>query len=158
MEPRHRPAVRIVCLDAAHRVLLLRWRDPFDGSLLWEPPGGGIEPGESPLAAARRELAEETGLDPGAVLDRSVPVDRDVWWNGVRYGGPEHFFLARFAEERPSLTRTGLLPDEQATLDTHAWVAWSELDAVPDRLEPPELPAVLRALVPSGPWRDADEA
>ncbi|MFE0130494.1 NUDIX domain-containing protein [Streptomyces sp. NPDC059037] len=39
-------------------------------------------PGETPLVAARRELAEETGLDPAAVLDRSVPVDRDVQWNG----------------------------------------------------------------------------
>ena len=28
----------------------------------WEFPGGRVEPGEEPLAAARRELAEETGL------------------------------------------------------------------------------------------------
>ncbi|WP_241027565.1 NUDIX domain-containing protein [Streptomyces verrucosisporus] len=42
------PAARVVCLDAADRVLLLEWRDPYDGSRLWEPPGGGIEPGETP--------------------------------------------------------------------------------------------------------------
>ncbi|WP_324610013.1 NUDIX domain-containing protein [Streptomyces sp. NRRL F-4428] len=107
METTHRPAARVLCLDAAHRLLLLHWRDPFDGTWLWEPPGGGIEPGETPLVAARRELAEETGLDPAAVLDRSVPVDRDVRWNGKRYIGTEYFFLARFADERPSLVRTG---------------------------------------------------
>ncbi len=49
------PAARVVCLDAADRVLLLKWRDPYDGSRLWEPPGGGIEPGETLLEAARRE-------------------------------------------------------------------------------------------------------
>ena len=36
----------------------------------WELPGGKVEPGEDPLAAARRELEEETGIDPPP---------RDVW-------------------------------------------------------------------------------
>jgi 8-oxo-dGTP pyrophosphatase MutT (NUDIX family) len=148
----HRPAARVVCLDAAHRVLLLHWRDPSDGALLWEPPGGGLEPGETPLEAARRELVEETGLNPARILDRSVLVERDVRWNGKRYVGPEHFFVARFATPRPALLRTGLLADEQANLHGYAWVGWSDLDALSDRLEPPQLPAVLAALVPDGPW------
>ncbi|MER6677276.1 NUDIX domain-containing protein [Streptomyces sp. NPDC000983] len=152
MEATHRPAARVICLDAGHRVLLLHWRDPFDGTWLWEPPGGGIEPGETPLVAARRELAEETGLDPSAVLDRWVLVDRDVRWNGKRHTGTEHFFVAQFAVEQPSPVRTGLLPDEQANLDTHAWIPWSDLDSLPDQVEPPQLLTVLRALVPDGPW------
>ncbi|MEU8935669.1 NUDIX domain-containing protein [Streptomyces sp. NPDC048409] len=158
METVHRRAARVLCLDAAHRLLLLRWRDPFDGSWLWEPPGGGIEAGETPLVAARRELVEETGLDPAAVRDRSVPVDRDVRWNGMRYIGTEYFFVARFADEQPSLVRTGLLPDEQATLDTHLWIAWSDLGSLPDPVEPPQLPSVLASLVPDGPWRDRGRA
>ncbi|BCJ49225.1 hypothetical protein Asp14428_07000 [Actinoplanes sp. NBRC 14428] len=41
----------------------MHWRDPLDGHDVWEPPGGGLDPGEDHLRAARRELAEETGLD-----------------------------------------------------------------------------------------------
>lgn len=154
MEATHRPAARVVCVDAAGRILLLRWRDPHDGAILWEPPGGGIEAGETPLAAARRELAEETGLDPAAVIDRSVPVERDVWWNGRRYAGREHFFVARFYHERPTPERTGLRADEQANLQEYAWVDWSDLDSLPGRLEPPRLAEVLAALLPERPWLD----
>jgi 8-oxo-dGTP pyrophosphatase MutT (NUDIX family) len=156
VETRWRPAARIVCLDAGWRVLLLHWRDPADGSWLWEPPGGGIDPGETPLEAARRELVEETGLDPGAIVDRYVDVERDVRWNGARYVGTEQFFLARFDAERPALVRTGLLPDEQQNLHDHAWVGVAELAALPDRLEPPGLAAVVAALLDGdgdSPWR-----
>ncbi|MEU9092949.1 NUDIX domain-containing protein [Streptomyces sp. NPDC048428] len=158
MDTTHRPAARVICLDAADRLLLLRWRDPFDGAMLWEPPGGGVEPGETPLAAARRELVEETGLDAACVLERSVLVDRDVRWNGKRYIGTEHFFVARFADEQPSPVRTGLLPDEQAALDTYAWIGWSDLGSLPDPFEPPQMLTVLGALVPDGPWCDRDGA
>ncbi|MEV6932253.1 NUDIX domain-containing protein [Dactylosporangium sp. NPDC051485] len=153
METRIRPAARVVCLDAAQRVLLLHWRDPADGSWLWEPPGGGIDPGETPLDAARRELVEETGLDPAAVRAGAVDVARDQRWNGARYVGVEQFFLARFAEDRPVLVRTGLLPDEQENLHDHAWVGPDDLPALPDRLEPPELAKVIAALAgPASAW------
>ncbi|WP_432825046.1 NUDIX hydrolase [Dactylosporangium sp. CA-092794] len=155
METVHRPAARIVCLDVDQRLLLLHWRDPSDGSWLWEPPGGGIDPGETPLQAARRELVEETGLDPAAVLERCEDVERDQRWNGKRLVGVEQFFLARFGAERPALVRTGLLPDEQQSLHDHAWVDPAGLAGLPDRLEPPRLAEVVAALVapdPRGPW------
>ncbi|OLF07877.1 NUDIX domain-containing protein [Actinophytocola xanthii] len=149
----HRPAVRIVCLDRANRVLLLNWRDPTDGTLLWEPPGGGVEPGETPLEAAGRELVEETGLDPTAILDRSVTVHRDMFWNGQHKVGPEPFFLARYPQDRPRLAPRGLTPEELAELVGHAWVPWSEIEALSGTLEPPLLLAVLAELDPTGPWR-----
>lgn len=46
---------------AGGRVLLIR-RRVSEGHLSWQFPAGGIEPGESPEAAAVRETYEETGL------------------------------------------------------------------------------------------------
>ena len=59
-EPRLRSAVRALIVDEHERILLCR----FDGpdAVVWAAPGGGIEPGESPLEALRRELDEEVGL------------------------------------------------------------------------------------------------
>jgi 8-oxo-dGTP pyrophosphatase MutT (NUDIX family) len=45
--------------DPRGRVLLVRCRDRPD---TWEPPGGAVEDGEDPGAAAAREVLEETGL------------------------------------------------------------------------------------------------
>ncbi len=50
---------RVLAIDSAGRVLLIRHSY---GSGQWLLPGGGIARGEAPLAAAQRELAEETGL------------------------------------------------------------------------------------------------
>jgi ADP-ribose pyrophosphatase len=57
----HPGAVAIVATDADGRVVLVRqWRHAV-GKALWEIPAGTLTPNEEPEAAARRELAEETG-------------------------------------------------------------------------------------------------
>jgi 8-oxo-dGTP pyrophosphatase MutT (NUDIX family) len=53
----------ILLVDRAGRLLLqLRDRDAPTNPGKWSIVGGHIEPGEIPIEAARREMAEETGL------------------------------------------------------------------------------------------------
>ncbi len=61
----HPGAVAIVAVDRAGRVTLVRQLREATGGELLELPAGTLEPGESPLRTARRELAEETGLTGG---------------------------------------------------------------------------------------------
>jgi ADP-ribose pyrophosphatase len=56
-----RPSVAVLALDEAGRVVLTRQFRPGPGRFLTELPGGYLDDGESPAAAAARELAEETG-------------------------------------------------------------------------------------------------
>ena len=58
-----KPTVRgcaVIARNGRGEVLLVR---PSYGGSLWQFPGGGMAEGEDPLAAARREFAEETSLD-----------------------------------------------------------------------------------------------
>jgi ADP-ribose diphosphatase len=61
----HRGAVAIVAIDAERRVTLVRQLREATRKHLLEIPAGTCEPGEEPLASARRELQEECGLTGG---------------------------------------------------------------------------------------------
>jgi ADP-ribose pyrophosphatase len=64
---RHPGAVAVIALNDVDDVLLLRQYRHAVRAELWEPPAGLLDvPGEDPLAAARRELAEEADLVAGS--------------------------------------------------------------------------------------------
>ncbi len=59
---RHPGASAVVALDDEGGIILERqWRAPAGGAF-WEIPAGKIDPGEEPLATAKRELSEEAGV------------------------------------------------------------------------------------------------
>src|ERR1039457_1616576 len=58
---RLRRAARIILLDPAGRVLLMRYDNGPPNGRHWSTPGGGLNAREDYPSAARRELAEETG-------------------------------------------------------------------------------------------------
>jgi ADP-ribose pyrophosphatase len=55
--------VTILAITPDRRVILAKQFRPGPGTMLSELPGGKVEPGEEPRAAAHRELLEETGCE-----------------------------------------------------------------------------------------------
>ncbi len=58
---RHDGSAVMMAVDERRRILLVRQYRLPAGRYLWELPAGRLDPGETPLRAARRELKEETG-------------------------------------------------------------------------------------------------
>ncbi|MFC5668113.1 NUDIX hydrolase [Kitasatospora misakiensis] len=73
----------VVALTPDQRIVLTRQFRPGPGDVLYELPGGVIEPGESPEAAAARELAEETGHR--GKVEHVTAVWRDAYSNSVSH-------------------------------------------------------------------------
>lgn len=62
---RHSGAAAIVPMLSPDEVVLIRQFRYCAKKTLWEIPAGTVEPGETPLACAERELVEETGYRAG---------------------------------------------------------------------------------------------
>lgn len=60
---RHPGAAAVVPLNGDGDVVMLRQYRHAIGGAFWEIPAGTLNAGEAPLVCAKRELAEETGLE-----------------------------------------------------------------------------------------------
>jgi len=152
-----RHAVRAIILDGDDRILLCRFAFPHpavptEASGVWAAPGGGVEHGETLLAALRRELHEEVGLaidvDPPHVWHQEVIAPgHAAGYDGII----NDYFLIRTTSFDP---RGALSDDELAAENISGMQWWRPGDIADyrgtDLFSPRDLTTPLTALIASG--------
>ena len=139
-----RRAGRVIVLDPAERVLLLRYDDGPPAGPHWATPGGGLNPGESYAAAASRELTEETGWDGVALLREVHQAVRMLQHGDRTVRQHERHFLARTDQARREL---GDVAAMHASDGIVAWRWWTlaELDTTAEVIFPVGLAGLIRS-------------
>ncbi len=127
----YRPCVGIVLFNREGRVFLGR-RSDLAGKNVWQCPQGGIDAGEDPATAAKRELREEIGTDTAQFmgehpewLNYDLP-DKliGVAWGGRFKGQTQRWFAMRFdARDRTIDLATHGTPE----FDAWRWADLAEL-------------------------------
>ncbi|MGB0632193.1 MAG: RNA pyrophosphohydrolase [Alphaproteobacteria bacterium] len=98
---RYRPCVGILLLNPADRIFV---GERLDAPNAWQMPQGGIDPGESAVEAAVRELREETGIEAAELIGvdhtwRTYTLPREISrqaWDGKYLGQAQIWAAFRF--------------------------------------------------------------
>lgn len=137
---------RVLLVDDSGRLLLIHERLEHGGTH-WLTPGGGVEAGEHPREAARRETVEETGIELDLADAEAVHVTRREWsWAGIEYDQIDHFFLARVPDGTPFAPQR-LTDVETQTLLGSRWWTVEELRSTDEVLVPPNIGDVVAAVL-----------
>lgn len=153
---RERLTARVLLFDPQRRILLMLGRLPNRPreSAAWFTVGGGVDPGETLMEAARREIVEETGFT-------EIELGPVVWVRegiGVLVGGEkvifkESYIVARCAGGEPS--REGWADYETDLIDDIRWWTADEIAAAEVRIYPERfvelLPAIAAGDYPAEP-------
>jgi 8-oxo-dGTP pyrophosphatase MutT (NUDIX family) len=149
MQPgQHRETARVLLLDGQGRVFLLQTH--FDPEVQlpprWITPGGGIDPGETPRQAAKRELFEETGLSVSEDdLGEQIWRQEGVWHWGDHVNSHsyvDYFFALKV--ESFELNDSAWTDDERRDILQTRWFAIEELVASDESVGPHGLVDFLR--------------
>lgn len=146
-----REASRLLLLDDANRVLLFRYSTRLAPQFtarghehFWGPIGGALESGETFDAAARRELAEETGLSDveigEIVAAREFPMQLGADW----FQADERFYAIRIGEFTPDTS--GFTDLERSDVLGWRWWSAAEIAASEELVFPEALDWLLEKL------------
>jgi ADP-ribose pyrophosphatase YjhB (NUDIX family) len=131
--------------DEGGAVLLIRFvaMRPDGEFIFWALPGGEIEPEESEMEGAVRELREELGI----AVTVEGPVYRDTnqfWHQGEIQDNVDFLFRACCRRSEPKLG--GLTAEEIAMMREMRWWTAEEIEASRERIFPEKLAARMREL------------
>jgi 8-oxo-dGTP pyrophosphatase MutT (NUDIX family) len=150
-----RSCVRLVVLDVDDRLLLFHTHDADHPDLgtWWELPGGGIDPGETYLGAAIRELREETGI-----LIAPSQVGRPTWRRRASFRHRQRRLLqdevivsVRLPGAGPSVDESLRLDYEKEDYFSFRWWPLAGVQVSSERFYPGRLPTLV------GPFLAGDE-
>jgi 8-oxo-dGTP pyrophosphatase MutT (NUDIX family) len=146
-----RDTVRVVVVDADDKVLLFHTRDIDHPGLgeWWELPGGGIEPGETHVDAAVRELHEEAGIvaDPARIGPANWRRRASFRHRRRRHLQNEVIVPLRLTIPGPDIDESNRLDYEHEDYFAFRWWPTEEIVNSGQRFYPGRLPALLTAFL-----------
>ena len=159
----YRDCVGVAVFNSAGRVFIGRRKpedDPEDSTEFgspWQMPQGGIDKGEEPVAAARRELFEETSIRSVELIAEApewihydLPDEAlGIALKGKYRGQRQRWFAWRFTgdESEINVAQPG---DGSVPAEFDRW-RWERLEALPDLIVPFKKQAYLEVV---GAFRD----
>ena len=157
--PLYRPCVGVALINRAGDVFIghrKRKRSEHLDGRAWQMPQGGIDAGEAPLEAAKRELWEETNVRLVELIAElpewqsyDLPEEARGKWGGRFRGQTQKWFLFRFVG-RDSEINVDHPADGRHGAEFDAW-RWERFDRLPDLVVPfkrPVYEAVAAAFAP----------
>lgn len=133
----YRPCVGVMLLNADGRVFVgarAGGNEAMRLEKVWQMPQGGIDAGEDPLSAARRELYEETGIRSAELLFEAPnwitydlpPELVGKAWKGKWRGQTQRWFAFRFTGVESEINLDVAGSGDPEFLEWR-WMAMSEL-------------------------------
>ncbi len=145
MFPEYRPCAGVALVNRSGDVFVGRRKKDRDVALLagheWQMPQGGIDEGETPFEAARRELFEETNVTSASLLAEApewllydLPPDSRGRIRGRYRGQAQKWFLFRFEGDESEIN-VARPADGKHNPEFADW-RWERWEALPSLVVP----------------------